>query len=123
MEKGQRNFKIGFACKYLKTDGTLDPNLNDRSTTLASLRKKTTKEQYELLRQILTHNITNLKNRVVKLAQEPEALRFYRIGSDILPFRTHELTRGFYQDPNSTLTYLYAFIYKKTQRGETCLRI
>ena len=25
--------------------------------------------------------------------------------------------------PNSTLTYLYAFIYKKTQRGETCLRI
>ena len=26
-------------------------------------------------------------------------------------------------NPNSTLTYLYAFFYKKTQRGETCLRI
>ena len=26
-------------------------------------------------------------------------------------------------NPNSTLTYLYAFIYKKTQRGETSLRI
>ena len=25
-------------------------------------------------------------------------------------------------NPNSTLTYLYAFIYKKTQRGETSSR-
>ena len=25
-------------------------------------------------------------------------------------------------NPNSTLTYLYAFIYKKTQRGETSTR-
>ena len=64
MEQSKGNFKIGFACKYIKENGTLDPNLNDRSATLTSFRKKTTKEQHELLRQIITHNITNLKKPV-----------------------------------------------------------
>ena len=36
---------------------------------------------------------------------------------------TNITTRHYLINHNSSLTYLYAFIYKKTQRGETSIRI
>ena len=93
--------RIGFACKISRTNanGQVEsiPELNSRSTTVAWLNRQPKAVAEHKLREIVDHNLASLRRAVDWVGDQPQALRCYRISSDILPLYTHPDFRDFWQ--------------------------
>ena len=78
--------KLGFACKYLDAD--FKQPFPFRATTRKRFLSLNSEESVTLIYELARHNLVNLAHTFEQLAQQPEALRMMRIGSDLLPLYT-----------------------------------
>ncbi|WP_337036587.1 UV damage endonuclease UvsE [Pantoea agglomerans] len=78
--------KLGFACKYLNSDGKQFFPL--RATTRKRFLSLSHDERHQLIYEITVTNLNNLYLTLEHLATLPEPLRMMRIGSDLLPLYT-----------------------------------
>ena len=88
--------KLGFACKYL------DPQAKQpypfKTTTRTRFLSLESAAQASLLAQLASHNLENQLLMLRELAQQPDALRMMRIGSDLLPLFTVPQARVIYAE-------------------------
>lgn len=94
-------FRIGFACKLsCINDGKVESieDANFKVTTIAWMNRQTVQAKNERLKQITLHNIQALSRSLSVIAKWPETLRMFRIGSDILPMRTHVAAADFWDN-------------------------
>jgi len=99
--------RIGFACKLMTEETFADrkaeklwyENYNTKSTTVTSLDKLPRSAAIDKLCGIIQHNIDTLKRQFALVGSWPQALRMMRIGSEILPARTHHNWTQTYQEP------------------------
>ncbi len=97
--------RVGFACKYMHPDQSLpdkklksiQSQLTERATTNAWLQRQTLDEAHERLWDIVRHNAQAAYNLVQYVGGLPHGQRMVRLGSDQLPFYTHDSWRGFYR--------------------------
>jgi UV DNA damage endonuclease len=88
--------RIGFCCKWIDPDNSLDKNtrllsetsMNQRGTTLTALRKLTAAEQLRRIVEITESNIATLWSQLKWLANQPSEMRLFRISSDFIPAST-----------------------------------
>ena len=98
--------KIGFACKYVHPDRTLNKKelveverpLNTRCTTRAWLNRQTPQDAQDRLWELVKHNIESIRQLIGYVGSLPEPLRMVRLGSDILPAYTEPTWKRFYTD-------------------------
>ena len=98
--------KIGFACKYVHPDQTLNKKvlveyerpLNTRCTTRAWLNRQTPQDAQDRLWELVKHNIESIRLLIEYVGNLPEPLRMVRLGSDILPAYTEPTWKRFYTD-------------------------
>jgi len=93
--------RIGFACKW--TDMTpkgmvSDPSLNNKTTTVAWLKRQAREIAEQKLWELMDHNISALSRLVEKIGGLDGNLRMVRLGSDILPVYTEPNFSYFYRD-------------------------
>jgi len=99
--------RIGFACKTLSEQTFTDSKqeklwlsqYNTKSTTVTSLDKLPRSAAIDKLCMIIQHNIDALKRMFTLVGSWPQPLRMMRIGSEILPARTHHNWTLAYQEP------------------------
>ncbi len=90
--------KIGFCCKWVAPgDAATEGLLNQKSTTITALSKKTMTERTQVLRGITALNLQTLERLVDVVGNLPERQRMLRITSDMLPGFTHEIASPIYQ--------------------------
>lgn len=94
--------KIGAACKWLDNEGELVSGANFRNTTIKKLSSLTPADRHKYLLEILTHNMSALFQQIQNVAALPEALRMWRLTSDVLPAATHKVAEDFYFDKDVT---------------------
>jgi len=86
--------RIGFCCKWKGWDEEskkLESDYNFKGTTLTYIKKlKTRKEQFEKVYYLVEHNLKSLHLIFDWLGKQPKTLRMFRMGSDLLPFYTHD---------------------------------
>ena len=99
--------RIGFACKWMnpapstdkKKEAEIVANRNFKGTTQKYLRSLKTKDEvYTKLSDIVQHNLDAMERVFRWLATQPINLRMMRIGSDLLPFYTHQDFNWVYED-------------------------
>lgn len=88
--------KIGGACKMLTDEGQLWAGANLGTTTVKKLASLSARDRNNWLWALVDHNLTALANQVAIAAAWPKARRMWRIGSDVLPIYTHDVTQRFY---------------------------
>lgn len=97
-------YRIGFCCKWMEDDQTqkksvlreLELPFNTRSTTARWLSSQEHHVATARLKEVVTHNVTYMKNLVTRVAKFPQTRRMVRFGSDILPMYTHAVWKDFY---------------------------
>lgn len=86
--------RIGFCCKWKGWDEAsknLESDYNFKGTTLTYVRKlKTRKEQFEKIYNLVKHNLKSLHLVFDWFNTQPITVRMFRMGSDLLPFYTHD---------------------------------
>lgn len=97
--------RIGFACKFLDSNGVNVPELNYRSTTVAWLNRQTRDVAVTRLWEIMQHNISATRAAIAQVGSFVPELRMMRIGSDMLPVYTESNWSWFWQQPD-VRTYL-----------------
>lgn len=80
--------RIGFACKWVNSDGVNDPQLNFKGTTVSWLRRQSTTVVQSTLSSLAAHNLSALINLIRRVGTLPESRRMVRIGSEVLPVYT-----------------------------------
>lgn len=110
--------RVGFACKYVHPDQSLpakklksiQQRLTERTTTNAWLQHQSLDQAYERLWDIVRHNAQAAYNLVQYVGGLPHGQRMVRLGSDQLPFFTHDNWRDFYRrrDVQEYATRAYA---------------
>lgn len=89
-----KNKRIGFCCKWKGWDEEskkLESDYNFKGTTLTYIKKlKTRKEQFEKVYNLVEHNLKSLHLVFDWIGTLPLTLRMFRMGSDLLPFYTHD---------------------------------
>jgi UV DNA damage endonuclease len=93
--------RIGFACKW--TDITpkgpvSDPLLNNKTTTVAWLKRQTRDVADQKLWELVTHNLEAVRRLVERVGGLDRNCRMVRIGSDVLPVYTEPTFSNFYFD-------------------------
>lgn len=99
--------RVGFACKIMteemfpdrKQEKTWYESHNTKSTTITSLDKMSRTAAIDKLCGIIQHNIDTLKRQFTLVGGWPQQLRMMRIGSEVLPARTHHNWTMAYQEP------------------------
>jgi UV DNA damage endonuclease len=97
--------KVGFACKFMHEDQSLQPKilkemqqpLNYRATTIKWLNEHKTQAD-DRLRELVMHNLAATYKLVKYVSTLPENQRMVRLGSDMLPAYTEKYWSGFYKD-------------------------
>ena len=92
--------RIGAACKWTELDGTQRPELNFKTSTARYLNGLEPVERHEYLMAVVQHNLRALRSQIRLVGSQPPALRMWRLGSDLLPLRTHSVAASFYSDPD-----------------------
>lgn len=94
--------RIGFCCKWKGWDEEtkkLESNYNFKGTTLTYVKKlKSQKDQFSKIYDIVVHNLKSLHFVFDWLYTQHINLRMFRMGSDLLPFYTHDDFLWVYQD-------------------------
>lgn len=88
--------RIGFCCKWIDPDSTLDKAerlaseqpMNQRSTTLTALRKLTDEEKFDRIIGLTRNNVDTLWRQLQWIALQPREMRLFRISSDFIPANT-----------------------------------
>lgn len=99
--------KIGFACKYMHHDRSLNAKdleiierqYNTKTTTSKWLTSVSLDEAYEKLMMVIEHNLAAQLNLLNYIKTLPEPLQMLRLSSDLLPLYSHHLWKHFYQKP------------------------
>jgi len=78
--------KLGFACKYF--DSEAKQPFPFKTTTRTRFLAMERNAAATLLLALAQTNLQNLSLTLEQLAQQPDALRMMRIGSDLLPLYT-----------------------------------
>ena len=91
--------RIGFACKW--TDITpkgpvSDPNLNNKTTTVAWLKRQSRSDADTKLWELMVHNLQAVYRLVERVGSLDRNYRMVRIGSDVLPVYTEPTYASFY---------------------------
>ena len=91
--------RIGFACKW--TDITpkgpvSDPLLNNKTTTVAWLKRQTRDVADQKLWELMTRNLEAVRQLVERVGGLDRHCRMVRIGSDVLPVYTEPTSSSFY---------------------------
>jgi UV DNA damage endonuclease len=89
--------RIGFACKFLTTQPFENKKSalcwtkqhNTGSTTVANLEKLGRTKAIDRICEIVEHNASALTRQFMLMATWPQQLRMVRMGSEIMPARTH----------------------------------
>jgi UV DNA damage repair endonuclease len=100
--------RIGFACKFLHHDQSLNKKLleeiqrplNTKATTVAWLNRQPRKVAEQRLWDIMEHNIQAFDKLVNYVGSLPDQLRMVRLGSDCLPVYTESNWSYFWQLPD-----------------------
>lgn len=102
MDNFFKDKRIGFCCKWKGWDEKskdLESDYNFKGTTLAYVRKlKTKKEQFEKIYNLVEHNLKSLHLIFDWFNTQPITVRMFRMGSDLLPFYTHDDFLWIYKD-------------------------
>lgn len=88
--------KLGFACKYF--DSEAKQPFPFKTTTRTRFLDMERNAAATLLLTLAQNNLQNLSLTLEQLAQQPDALRMMRIGSDLLPLYTVPLATELYGD-------------------------
>ncbi len=88
--------KLGFACKYF--DSEAKQPFPFKTTTRRRFLTMERNAAATLLLTLAQNNLQNLSLTLEQLAQQPDALRMMRIGSDLLPLYTVPLATELYGD-------------------------
>ncbi|KAF0856481.1 UV damage endonuclease UvsE (plasmid) [Pantoea sp. SGAir0184] len=88
--------KLGFACKYF--DSEAKQPFPFKTTTRTRFLAMERNAAATLLLALAQNNLQNLSLTLEQLAQQPDALRMMRIGSDLLPLYTVPLATELYGD-------------------------
>lgn len=88
--------KLGFACKYF--DSEAKQPFPFKTTTRTRFLAMERNAAATLLLTLAQNNLQNLSLTLEQLAQQPDALRMMRIGSDLLPLYTLPLATELYGD-------------------------
>lgn len=102
------NKKIGFCCKFVPTQSFKSPkeekswidSYNIKGTTVTALEKLSHKDRVDRILGLINTNIQNLKNQFDLMGTWEPSLRMLRIGSDVLPVKTHPSIAAVYQEPS-----------------------
>jgi len=88
---------IGYACKYMDINMNKEhiSNMNFKTSTIKYLNKIDNQERKLL--SLVTHNLNALENQILYVKSLNKELHMMRIGSDILPFFTHNDFSYFYK--------------------------
>jgi UV DNA damage repair endonuclease len=97
---------IGFACKMLteqtfsnkKSAGDWLKSHNTSTTTVANLDRLTRTQAIDKIVGLINHNSEVLCRQFALLGAGPAHLRMMRIGSEIMPARTHPRYMSWYED-------------------------
>lgn len=97
--------RLGFCCKWIDNASQVNgispkddcKKYNTGSTTSAWLRRQTTAQAEDKLRELMHQNIRSIYNLVERVGQLPESLRMVRLSSDILPMYTEANFSYFWQ--------------------------
>jgi UV damage endonuclease UvdE len=109
--------RIGFACKML-TEQTFENKKaaadwlkrhNTSATTVANLDKLDRSAAIDKIIAIIHANAEALCNQFSLMATWPQQLRMIRVGSEILPARTHPKYMSWYEDEPSIRKALHSF--------------
>lgn len=90
--------RIGFCCKWETSDKVLAKSMNQSTTTLKALRALSRDDIYTKLSGIVDHNLQTLWRQLKWIAEQPEEMRMFRIGSDFLPAYTAQGFEWVYAD-------------------------
>jgi UV DNA damage endonuclease len=102
--------RIGFACKYVHPDNTLDAKkkkeieskYNTKSVTRAWMNRQTKKVAEEKLQQVVKHNLYSLNNLINYVGSLEDGCKLLRISSDILPLYTEQYWSYYYSNKDTT---------------------
>lgn len=97
--------RIGAACKWQDSDGTQNKLATFKTTTAKYISTLTKKEKLAYFENLLDYNMKSLKLQIELVGSLPQHLRMWRLGSEILPLRTHPAAKDFY-DSNETKQFL-----------------
>lgn len=92
--------KIGWCCKWETNDKALAKSMNQTTTTLKALRALTREDAYSKLTGLVDHNTATLWRQLKWIAEQPQEMRMFRIGSDFLPAYTVSDFEWVYADPD-----------------------
>ena len=97
--------RLGYACITLHHDQSLSKAqlerlqrpFAQRTCTATAMRKLSDEAQLLKLTEVVTHNLEALSRAIERFQYQPSELRMFRIGSGVLPLRTHPEFRAHYQ--------------------------
>lgn len=81
---------------WLNKDGVKELDSSLSSTTVKYVSGLTSAARHEYLERLVTHNLAALHLQISLAGAEPQCLRMWRIGSDLLPLYTHPIAQDFY---------------------------
>jgi len=90
--------RVGGACKWTEPDGSTHPEWNLATTTVRYVASLDPHARFNYLYALVKHNLRALKQQIQVVGLLPAPLRFWRIGSDVLPLYTHDIAQSFYED-------------------------
>jgi len=99
--------RVGFACKWTEVVGNKAiavPELNNRTTTVAWLKRQPRDVAEQRLWDLMEHNTAAARALVVRVGSLHPELRMVRLGSDILPVYT-EPTFGYFWQRREVRAY------------------
>lgn len=90
--------KIGFCCNWVSGTGDKAEEglLNQTSTTIAALSRKTPAQRTQQIIELVTRNLSTGYRLVDLVGKKPEGQRMLRLTSEFLPAFTHELVTPIY---------------------------
>lgn len=88
--------RIGAACKWLNSDGTPNREATFKTTTVKYLTTLSKIEREKYLHELVQHNVKALKLQIRLVGKQSPILRMWRLGSDLLPLRTHPSASAYY---------------------------
>jgi UV DNA damage endonuclease len=93
-----KNYKLGFPCKILLGSEKEDSEFNFKTTTVKAVSNKNTKDKKVFLENLCFSNIKKLQKQLLFVSQQDSRLHMFRIGSELLPIFSHEVTSDVYSD-------------------------
>lgn len=117
METNVQDKRVGFACKLLTQQQfsskkeALDwlKKHNTTSTTVANLSRMSKTAAIDKIISLLHHNSQVLKDQFTLIKDWPLSRRMIRIGSELMPVRTHPNYMSWYEDEPSIRQALQSF--------------